>query len=112
MPKLSNLKMQVLLQDIYMTVYEINDQLNSRSPMSSVALHECEKLDNDSFLNSILTEYIDYNIHEYFHLSLTEYMDHPEYIRKTLNKISQGKMEEKEKMMKQIETNFNTDKAK
>jgi hypothetical protein len=106
MPKLSNIDAQVLMREIYDTVYRVHDHVRQSSALALVAMHSCEQLEDDYLLRKLLTDYIDYQIYEYFHLALNEYIDMPSYYRKQLHKITSSRIEEKQKMMEDIESGF------
>lgn len=97
------------MYSFYDTEYKIYNhaQDNSKRPLSSIAFHECENINDNSLLESVMRMYVVKSIKDIFGLSLTEYMDLPIDIVEMLNGIADKENTKKANVVSNIEKQFN-----
>lgn len=105
LPKLNRVDAKIVLSDLYDKHYGICDHsaVSSQRPLSSVALHPAEILNEDSLLEEGMRLYISRNIHEHFKLSWTEFMDLPRDIAQSIIRIAGEYNDLKRQSMGQLE---------
>jgi hypothetical protein len=72
-------------------------------PMSSVAFHEAEDFTTHSLTNQLLQIYVDYDIYEFFKLSLLEFVEMPHDIIDLMIEIIVKKRKSKQNAIQDIE---------
>ncbi len=79
LPKLSSVDLQIVLYDLYETIYGIYNHVsnNRNRPLASVAFHDSEDFTTGSLLEGSMKNYIEKNIGEFFKISYLEFMELP-----------------------------------
>lgn len=105
LPKLNRVDAKIVLGDLYDKTYGIFDHtsVQNRRPLSSVAFHPAEMVNEDSLLEEGMRLYISRNIYEHFKLSWTEFMDLPRDIAQSMLRIADEYNDLKRQSMGQLE---------
>ena len=108
-PKLGCVDAVQLIYNFYDTEYKIYNhaQVNNKRPLASIAFHECENVNDNSLLESVMRMYVVKSIKDIFGLSLVEYMDLPIDIVEMLNSIADKENNKKANVVNSIEKQFN-----
>lgn len=111
---LGSVDTQIFLKEVIderLGIFPIS-RFNKQRPLCSVALHEAEDFTTHSLLEESLRVYIDYDIWEFFHLTLTEFLDLPRDTIQSLTQVVIKKKESKSKLMADIQKNIETESKK
>lgn len=89
-PKLGPVDYKVVLSDIYESKYGIYNHIgaSNRRPLSSVAFHSSENINNGSLLEARMRMYVHKKIRSIFGLSFDEFLDKPRDVMEMLLKIA------------------------
>lgn len=105
LPKLGPVDTQIVMRDMYDQEYGIfyhTGQSKAR-PLSSVAFHEAEQINDDSILEEAMRLYASRNVHEYFKIDFVQFMELPRDIAQLMLKISKEYSDKKMETMKELE---------
>lgn len=95
------------MYDLYETNYGIfnhlNSTLNKNRPLASVAMFECEDINNNSLLEQVTRTYVKKGIKDVFGLNLNEFLNLPKDIIEILISISDEERRNKENIMSSVE---------
>lgn len=94
-----------MLSDLYDKAYLICDHtsVGLSRPLSSVAFHEAEKVNEDSILEETMRVYISRHIYDNFKLSYLQFMELPRDIAQMVIKISDEYTQKKSQSMADLE---------
>jgi hypothetical protein len=97
------------MKDLYETEYGIYNHLRSdkNRPLASVAFHNSEDMTTDNLLRDTINVYVDKNIHDFFHISLIDFLELPLDIIQLLISIASEKKSKKINAIDEIEKEFN-----
>lgn len=96
---------KIVLSDLYDKHFGICDHsaISQQRPLSSVAFHPAEVLNEDSLLEEGMRLYISRNIYEHFKLSWTEFMNMPRDVAQSMIRIAEEYNELKRQSMGKLE---------
>ena len=109
LPKLGQVDAQIVLGDLYDKEYGIFDHSDktSQRPLSSVALHPPEIINDDSILVEAMRLYASRSVYEYFRISFTDFMELPRDVAQLMLKVCKEYMDKKTKTMEELEERLN-----
>lgn len=105
LPKLNRIDAKIVLADLYDKTFSICDHhtVALSRPLSSVAFHDAEKINEDSVLEETMRVYISRHIYENFKLSYLQFMELPRDIAQMVIKISDEYAQKKSQTMTELE---------
>lgn len=105
LPKLNRIDAKIVLADLYDKTFSICDHHTAAlsRPLSSVAFHDAEKINEDSVLEETMRVYISRHIYENFKLSYLQFMELPRDIAQMVIKISDEYAQKKSQTMTELE---------
>ncbi len=105
LPKLNRIDAKIVLADLYDKTFSICDHHTTAlsRPLSSVAFHDAEKINEDSVLEETMRVYISRHIYENFKLSYLQFMELPRDIAQMVIKISDEYAQKKSQTMTELE---------
>lgn len=105
LPKLNRVDAKIVLSDLYDKHYGICDHtaVSKQRPLSSVAFHGAEVLNEDSLLEEGMRLYISRNIYEHFKMSWAEFMGMPRDVAQSMIRIAGEYNDLKRQSMGQLE---------
>lgn len=105
LPKLNRIDAKIVLADLYDKTFSICDHhaVGLSRPLSSVAFHDAEKINEDSVLEETMRVYISRHIYENFKLSYLQFMELPRDIAQMVIKISDEYAQKKSQTMSDLE---------
>lgn len=113
LPKLNSVDGRIVLQDLYEKQYGIYNHLdpsNKSRPLSSVAMHACEDVNNGSLLEEAVKTYVVRGIKDLYGLNLIEFLELPLDIVELLFEISGQELAKKSATLSDVEKQFNSTK--
>jgi hypothetical protein len=111
---LNSVDTQIFLKELIderLGIFPIS-RFSPQRPLCSVAIHEAEDFTTHSLLEESLKVYIDYDIWEFFHLTLTEFLELPRDTIQSLTQLAIKKKESKNKLMTDIQQDIETKSKK
>lgn len=104
LPPLKPVDISVVLNDIYEHQFNIYPHLainnNNNRPLSSVAFHSCEDINEVYLFHQYVNAYLSNNVYEYFGINLIDFLNLPMDYSKILRQIAETKNKEEKQTNK------------